>query len=168
MHLAGLVGSYPAMTAQLLRARPPSGYGWPVSPARSWLPRPTVAATGTWREQQRQVIEEGLDQIGARLAADLTAELGVLRESAVELLDLDLTVPEPGRWLAVDRRFFFTTAMTAALRAAQELRVSSASEAERREEELASRERELRGIAAALDQAEGSAPSGSPSHRPYW
>jgi hypothetical protein len=77
-------------------------------------------------------------------------------------------VPEPGRWLAVDRRFFFTTAMTAALRAAQELRVSSASEAERREEELASRERELRGIAAALDQAEGSAPSGSPSHRPYW
>jgi hypothetical protein len=108
MHLAGLVGSYPAMTAQLLRARPPSGYGWPVSPARSWLPRPTVAAAGTWREQQRQVIEEGLDQIGARL------------------------------------------------------------EAERREEELASRERELRGIAAALDQAEGGAPSGSPSHRPYW
>ena len=45
----------------------------------------------------------------ARLADDLNAELEVLRGSAAELLDLDLTVPEPGGRLAEDRHFFFST-----------------------------------------------------------
>jgi hypothetical protein len=34
----------------------------------------------------------------------------VLRDSAAELLGLDLAVPEPGARLAEDRRFFYTTA----------------------------------------------------------
>jgi hypothetical protein len=48
--------------------------------------------------------------VDARLAADLKTALEVLRESAAELLGLDLTVPEPGRRLAENRRFFYTTA----------------------------------------------------------
>jgi hypothetical protein len=34
----------------------------------------------------------------------------VLRDSAVELLGLDLAIPEPSRRLAENRRFFYTTA----------------------------------------------------------
>ena len=40
----------------------------------------------------------------------MKAELDVLRDSAAELLGLDLAVPEPGGRLAEDRRFFYTTA----------------------------------------------------------
>jgi hypothetical protein len=47
--------------------------------------------------------------VDARLAAELGAELSVLRESAAELLGLDLAVPEPEGRLAESRRFFFTT-----------------------------------------------------------
>ena len=53
---------------------------------------------------------EGLAHTDARLSADLTAALGVLRDSAAELLGLDLAVPESGGRLAEDRRFFYTTA----------------------------------------------------------
>jgi GTP-binding protein EngB required for normal cell division len=67
-------------------------------------------AAETWRGQRRQLIEEGLAQVDARLAADLKTALDVLRESAAELLGLDLAVPEPGGRLAEDRRFFYTTA----------------------------------------------------------
>ncbi len=70
----------------------------------------TLTAAETWREQRRQLIEDGLAQVDARLAADLTAALRVLRESAAELLGLDLAVREPGGRLAEDRRFFYTTA----------------------------------------------------------
>ena len=56
------------------------------------------------------LIEDGLAQVDARLAADLTAALEVLRESAAELLGLDLAVPEPDGRLAENRRFFYTTA----------------------------------------------------------
>ena len=45
----------------------------------------------------------------ARLAEQLGAELGVLRESAAELLGLDLAVPEPEGRLAESRRFFYTS-----------------------------------------------------------
>jgi len=68
-----------------------------------------VAAAEAWRQQQREIIEHGLAAVDARLAADLRAELGVLRESATELLGLDLAVPEPEGRLAESRRFFYTT-----------------------------------------------------------
>jgi GTP-binding protein EngB required for normal cell division len=70
----------------------------------------TLAAADGWRAQRREIIEEGLARTDARLAADLTAALEVLRDSASELLGLDLAVPEPGGRLAEDRRFFYTTA----------------------------------------------------------
>jgi ribosome biogenesis GTPase A len=70
----------------------------------------TVAAADAWRQRQRERIEQGLADVDARLAADLKTELEVLRESAAELLGLDLAVPEPGGRLAEDRRFFYTTA----------------------------------------------------------
>ena len=67
-----------------------------------------VAAAEAWRQQRRADIEQGLAEVDARLAAGLRAELGVLRESAAELLDLDLAVPEPTGRLAESRRFFYT------------------------------------------------------------
>ena len=70
----------------------------------------TVAAAESWRQQQREAIEEGLARVDARLAADLQAELGVLRDSAAELLGLDLAVPEPAGRLAESRGFFYNTA----------------------------------------------------------
>ena len=54
-----------------------------------------VAAAEAWRQQQRQAIERGLAAVDTRLAGELTAELSVLRESAAELLGLDLEIPEP-------------------------------------------------------------------------
>jgi hypothetical protein len=70
----------------------------------------TVAAAEAWRQRQRQAIEQGLARLDARLAADLRAELDVLRESAAELLGLDLAVPEPDGRLAESPRFFYVTA----------------------------------------------------------
>jgi hypothetical protein len=67
-----------------------------------------VAAAESWRQQQREAIEQGLAAVDARLAAQLRAELSVLRESAAELLGLDLSVPEPEGRLAESRRFFYT------------------------------------------------------------
>jgi hypothetical protein len=67
-----------------------------------------VAAAEAWRQQQRDAIERGLAAVDARLAAQLGTELGVLRESAAELLGLDLAVPEPEGRLAESRRFFYT------------------------------------------------------------
>jgi hypothetical protein len=68
-----------------------------------------VAAAEAWRQRQTEAIEDGLGGVDARLAADLKAELGVLRDSAAELLGLDLAIPEPGGRLAESRRFFYTT-----------------------------------------------------------
>jgi GTP-binding protein EngB required for normal cell division len=67
-----------------------------------------VAAAETWRQQRRDAIERALAAVDARLAADLNAELEVLRDSAAELLGLDLVVPEPEGRLAESRRFFYT------------------------------------------------------------
>jgi len=67
----------------------------------------------TWRQQQKEAIEQGLTAVDARLTADLKAELDVLRESAAELLGLDLAVPEPGGRLAESRRFFYTAGQDA-------------------------------------------------------
>jgi GTP-binding protein EngB required for normal cell division len=70
----------------------------------------TIAAAGAWRARRLDIIEQGLARTDARLAADLTAALGELRDSAAELLGLELLVPEPGGRLAENRRFFYTTA----------------------------------------------------------
>ena len=77
---------------------------------RALLTALTEAATEAWRQQRRDAIERGLAQIEARLAAGLEAELSVLRDSAAELLGLDLAVPPPVGRLAENRRFFYTTA----------------------------------------------------------
>jgi len=69
-----------------------------------------VTAADAWRAGRRDVIEQGLARTDARLAAGLAAELRGLRDSAAELLGLELAVPEPGGRLAEDRRFFYTTA----------------------------------------------------------
>ena len=75
---------------------------------REQLTALTVAAAETWRRQRRAAIEQALAAVDARLAADLKAELDVLRESAAELLGLDLAVPEPEGRLAENRRFFYS------------------------------------------------------------
>jgi hypothetical protein len=67
-----------------------------------------VAVAETWRQQRRDAIELGLAAVDARLTAGLKAELDVLRDSAAELLGLDLAVPEPEGRLAESRRFFYT------------------------------------------------------------
>ena len=69
-----------------------------------------LEAVGGWREERRQQLGEGLADADTRLAGDLKAGLDVLRGSAAELLDLDLTVPEPGGRLTEDRHFFFSPA----------------------------------------------------------
>jgi GTP-binding protein EngB required for normal cell division len=66
-----------------------------------------VAAAETWRQRHREVMEQALAAVDARLAANLKAELDVLRDSAAELLGLDLAVPEPEGRLAESRRFFY-------------------------------------------------------------
>ena len=68
-----------------------------------------VAAAEAWRQRRREAIEQGLAAVDARLAEQLRAELSVLRESAAELLGLDLAVPEPEGRLAESRRFFYIT-----------------------------------------------------------
>jgi hypothetical protein len=75
---------------------------------REQLTALTVAAAETWRQQRREAIEQALAAVDVRLAADLKAELDVLRESATELLGLDLAVPEPEGRLAENRRFFYS------------------------------------------------------------
>jgi len=67
-----------------------------------------VAAAETWRQHRREAIEHGLAALDARLTAGLTTDLDVLRDSAAELLGLDLIVPEPEGRLAESRRFFYT------------------------------------------------------------
>jgi hypothetical protein len=77
---------------------------------RALLTALTEAATEAWRQRRRDAIERGLAQVEARLAAGLEAELSVLRDSAAELLGLDLAIPPPVGRLAESRRFFYTTA----------------------------------------------------------
>ena len=74
-----------------------------------WLAALVLDAVSIWRDERREQIEQGLARVDARLAGELNAGLEVLRGSAAELLDLDLTVPEPGGRLAEDRHFFFST-----------------------------------------------------------
>ncbi|MGH3172118.1 MAG: dynamin family protein [Trebonia sp.] len=70
----------------------------------------TVAEAGAWREQWHQRIEDVLAKTDARLAADLARALGVLRDSAAELLGLELSVPALDGRLVENQRFFYSTA----------------------------------------------------------
>jgi hypothetical protein len=97
-------GQLDALLGGELRAAPP---GEIERQGRDRLAALTVSAGQAWRQRQTEAIEQGLARVDARLAADLRTELGVLRESAGELLDLDLSVPEPEGRLAESRRFFF-------------------------------------------------------------
>jgi Dynamin family len=90
-----------------LRAAPP---GEIERRGRERLTALTEAAAQGWRQQRTEAVERGLAGVDTRLAADLKAELDVLRDSAAELLGLDLAVPEPESRLAESRRFFFDTA----------------------------------------------------------
>jgi len=67
-----------------------------------------VTAAETWRQQRKEAIEQALTAVDVRLAAGLTAELDVLRDSAAELLGLDLAIPEPEGRLAESGRFFYS------------------------------------------------------------
>jgi hypothetical protein len=69
-----------------------------------------VKAAETWRQQQAQLLEEGLARLGERLAAQLQTELDQVREAAAELLGLHLAVPAPAEHLAPDMRFFYLVA----------------------------------------------------------
>ena len=69
----------------------------------------TVAAADAWRTQRQEIIERELARTGSRLTADLTVALTTLRDSASELLGLDLAVPDHDSRLAPDPRFFYTT-----------------------------------------------------------
>jgi hypothetical protein len=99
-----IVGQLDALFGGSLRD---AGAGEIERQGRERLAALAVAAAEAWRQQRRADIEQGLAEVDARLAAGLRAELGVLRESAAELLGLDLAVPEPDGRLTESRRFFY-------------------------------------------------------------
>jgi len=77
---------------------------------RARLVELAVAAAEAWRQQQAEILEQGLARLDARLTRDLEAELDAVREAAAELLGLSLAVPGPGERLAPDLRFFYLVA----------------------------------------------------------
>jgi small GTP-binding protein len=76
--------------------------------ARARLAEMTAEAVESWRQAQRENLEEGLRVLDERLAAELEAELAGLRGAAAELLGLSLALPGPGQRLRPDLRFFYT------------------------------------------------------------
>jgi small GTP-binding protein len=77
---------------------------------RARLARLAVDGAESWRQAQRERLEDGLTALDDRLSRDLAAELGAVREAAAELLGLELTAPGPQERLAPDRRFFYSVA----------------------------------------------------------
>jgi hypothetical protein len=77
---------------------------------RARLARLAVDGAESWRQAQRERLENGLTALDDRLTRDLAAELGAVREAAAELLGLELTAPGPQERLAPDRRFFYSVA----------------------------------------------------------
>jgi small GTP-binding protein len=77
---------------------------------RARLARLAVDGAESWRQAQRERLEDGLAALDDRLTNDLAAELGAVREAAAELLGLELTAPGPQERLAPDRRFFYSVA----------------------------------------------------------
>ena len=75
---------------------------------RARLAELTRDAVETWRQDQRDRLERGLERLETRLAGELNTELDAVRGAAADLLGLDLAVPGPGQRLAADLRFFYT------------------------------------------------------------
>jgi hypothetical protein len=65
----------------------------------------TRAVVGSWCRQRQGDIEQGLADLDARVAADLAAGFRMLRDSAAELLNLDLTEPGTGKPFPKGRLF---------------------------------------------------------------
>jgi small GTP-binding protein len=77
---------------------------------RDRLARLAVEGAESWRQEQRERLEDGLAALDDRLTRDLAAELGKVRDAAAELLGLELATPGPQERLAPDRRFFYSVA----------------------------------------------------------
>ncbi|HUA28739.1 MAG TPA: dynamin family protein [Streptosporangiaceae bacterium] len=75
---------------------------------RQRMVRLTLAAAEAWRQTQRERLEDGLARIETRVARDLEAELAAVRDTAAELLGLELAVPAPAGRLTGRQRFFFS------------------------------------------------------------
>ena len=75
---------------------------------RARLARLAVDGAESWRQGQRERLEEGLAALDSRLTRDLTAELAAVRDAAADLLGLELAVAGPEERLAPDRRFFYS------------------------------------------------------------
>jgi small GTP-binding protein len=90
-----------------LAAAPPAQIG---QQGRARLAQLAVDGAESWRQVQREHLEDALAALDDRLTRDLAAELGAVREAAAELLGLELTAPGPPERLAPDRRFFYVVA----------------------------------------------------------
>jgi small GTP-binding protein len=77
---------------------------------RARLARLAVDGAESWRQGQRERLEDGLAALDSRLTRDLTAELAAVRDAAADLLGLELAVAGPEERLAPDRRFFYSVA----------------------------------------------------------
>jgi small GTP-binding protein len=77
---------------------------------RDRLARLAVEGAESWRQEQRERLEDGLAALDDRLTRDLAAELGKVRDAAADLLGLELATPGPQERLAPDRRFFYSVA----------------------------------------------------------
>ena len=77
---------------------------------RDRLARLAVDGAESWRQAQRERLEDGLAALDDRLTRDLAAELGAVRDAAAELLGLELATPGAQERLAPDRRFFYSVA----------------------------------------------------------
>jgi hypothetical protein len=82
----------------------------PAEIERQGRARLVELATGgaeSWRQAQRERLEDGLGRLDGRLTRDLIAELDAVRDAAAELLGLELAMPGPDGRLTPDRRFFY-------------------------------------------------------------
>ena len=77
---------------------------------RARLAQLATGGAESWRQAQRERLEDGLAALDGRLTRDLTAELDAVRDAAADLLGLELTVTGPEDRLAPDRRFFYSVA----------------------------------------------------------
>jgi small GTP-binding protein len=90
-----------------LRSAPP---GQIERDGRDRLAAHTRESAERWRQEQREMLEQGLEKLGTRLTADLAAELASVRDCAAELLGIELAMPAATQRLAPDLSFFYNLA----------------------------------------------------------